>query len=459
LRRACADMRVWQECGLPPVRVAVNVSPRQFGNPRLADIVESTLNEFGIAPNRICLEVTENVLMLDTPAVEGTIARLQALGIDLLLDDFGTGYSSLGYLKRFPFSKVKIDRSFVEHITTNPEDGAISTAVISMAHSLGIRVVAEGVETEQQCEFLRRSMCDEIQGYLFAAAMPPEAVRLFLETHKQLPAHLLRLKRPPRTLLLVDDEPNILNALKRLLRRDGYEIITAGSGQEGLDILNRQKVDVILSDQRMPGMTGVEFLSQAKEIRPETVRVVLSGYTELQSVTDAVNQGAIYKFLTKPWDDTQLRGHIEEAFQRKEMADDNERLNLEVRTANFELAAANRKLEDVLLQQQQQISRDEVSLNIVYEVLQHVSVPVVGLDEEQVIAFANAAAQKLLEARGPVLGSEAAALVPELCAVLAPDASGGQDRVQLFGSTYRIITHRMGDESQSRGMLVSLSRE
>ena len=118
-----------------------------------------------------------------------------------------------------------------------------------------------------------------------------------------------------RTVLLVDDEENILSALKRLLRRDGYRILTAGGGAQGLELLASEPVDVIISDQRMPQMTGVEFLRQVKALYPETVRLVLSGYTELQSITDAINEGAIYKFLTKPWDDDQLREEIRDAFR------------------------------------------------------------------------------------------------------------------------------------------------
>jgi len=118
-----------------------------------------------------------------------------------------------------------------------------------------------------------------------------------------------------RTLLLVDDEENILAALSRVLRREGYTILTAQSGEEGLALLERQAVDVIVSDQRMPSMTGVEFLRQVRQIYPATIRLVLTGYTDLQSVTDAINHGAIYKFLTKPWDDDQLREQIREAFR------------------------------------------------------------------------------------------------------------------------------------------------
>ena len=118
-----------------------------------------------------------------------------------------------------------------------------------------------------------------------------------------------------RTVLLVDDEENILSALKRLLRRDGYRILTAGGGAQGLELLASEPVDVIISDQRMPQMTGVEFLRQVKALYPDTVRMVLSGYTDLNTVTDAINRGAIYRFLTKPWNDDELREHIRQAFR------------------------------------------------------------------------------------------------------------------------------------------------
>lgn len=118
-----------------------------------------------------------------------------------------------------------------------------------------------------------------------------------------------------KILLLVDDEANILRSLSRLLRRDGYTILTAGGGREGLEILQQQPVQVIVSDQRMPEMSGVEFLSSARELYPDTIRIALSGYTDLNSVTEAVNKGAIYKFLTKPWEDDELRQHISDAFE------------------------------------------------------------------------------------------------------------------------------------------------
>ncbi|MCF6238315.1 MAG: response regulator [Candidatus Marinimicrobia bacterium] len=149
-----------------------------------------------------------------------------------------------------------------------------------------------------------------------------------------------------RILLLVDDEPNILQSLKRLLRRGGYQILTAESGQEGLKLLEQHKVQVIVSDARMPGMGGIEFLDKARERWPDCIRIMLSGYTELEAVIQAVNRSAIYKFFTKPWDDDRLRDHIEEAFRQYELQDENHRLTQELHLANEELARINQSLEE-----------------------------------------------------------------------------------------------------------------
>ena len=264
---------------------------------------------------------------------------------------------------------------------------------------------------------------------------------------------------PPRTLLLVDDEQNIVSALKRLLRRDQYRILTAGSGQEGLEVLASHPVDVIVSDQRMPGMLGADFLRKAKLLYPQTIRIMLSGYTELQAVTDAVNEGAIFKFLTKPWDDQQLREHIAEAFRLKGIDDDNVRLNEQLREANQALAAANASMQVLVSQQQHQISRDEVSLSIARELLQFLPLPVIGLDDEGMIAFINAAAATLFERGAALLGNEAAVVLPHLFAdQQTAGGAGAQHLASIDGQPYAVAIYPMGAHSQSRGSLVTLSR-
>jgi response regulator RpfG family c-di-GMP phosphodiesterase len=162
--------------------------------------------------------------------------------------------------------------------------------------------------------YLKRHLCDEVQGFHISQPLPPAELENFLADFRAPAAGEADLDGAERTtLLLVDDEPNILRALTRTLRRDGYRILSAGGAAEAFEVLAQHEVQVILSDQRMPQMCGTDFLSQVKALYPQTVRIVLSGYTDLESVTEAINRGAIYRFLTKPWEDGPLRAHIKEA--------------------------------------------------------------------------------------------------------------------------------------------------
>jgi len=261
-----------------------------------------------------------------------------------------------------------------------------------------------------------------------------------------------KVASPCRTLLLVDDEINILSSLKRLLRHDKYNIVTANNGQEALAALHEQVVDVIVTDQRMPGMTGVDFLRLAKESHPDTVRIVLSGYTELQSVTDAVNEGAAYKFLTKPWDDIQLRGHVAEAFRRKEMADENRRLQEQLHAANLALEKTNKELDTLLRKQEERIENDEISLKITHEILEYLAIPILGIDDHKTIVFINSEAQNLLGNNSPLLGINLEQGIPLLTLVWDRTAT----EIRINDDRYKVLTHPMGRQSFSRGKLITL---
>jgi EAL domain-containing protein (putative c-di-GMP-specific phosphodiesterase class I)/ActR/RegA family two-component response regulator len=314
LREACRQAAYWQSEGLPALTVAVNLSARQCRQENIVEIIAQALQDAALEPKWLQIEVTESMVMQNLDTAESVLRRIKALGVTLAMDDFGTGYSSLGYLKQFPFDCLKIDRSFVQNITTEPDDALIASAVIAMAHSLHLYVVAEGVESESQMLYLRNQHCDQLQGYLFARPLPADDFRAFVKSAARLPLPSGAADTALRTLLLVDDEPDILNALKRLLRRSGYRILTATSGADALELLGLNDVQVILSDQRMPQMSGTEFLSRVKELYPNTVRMVLTGHSDLASVTGAINRGAIFRFLSKPWDDDQLREQIHYAF-------------------------------------------------------------------------------------------------------------------------------------------------
>ncbi len=314
IAEACRQMRRWLDAGWPPLKVAVNLSARQFRFSNLCLSVADALAASRIPPAMLELEITEGAMMQDLASAIRTTERLKTLGVGLSLDDFGTGYSSLAYLSRFPIDMVKIDQSFVRDIVSNPNNAAIAQAIIAMAHKLGKVALAEGIETEEQMYYLRRHGCDEMQGFYFSRPLTAEGITALRQRDSRIHFHIQADETPP-TVLLVDDEPNVLAALRRLLRRDGYRVLLADSAEAAMATLARETVQVIVSDQKMPSMGGVEFFSRIRSLHPETVRLVLSGISEVGVLTDAINKGAIYKYLNKPWDDELFRNEISEAFR------------------------------------------------------------------------------------------------------------------------------------------------
>ncbi|MBD2451564.1 EAL domain-containing protein [Nostoc sp. FACHB-152] len=185
LRTACAQNRAWQLAGMPPIRMSVNLSARQFEAPNLVEVVRQILQETGLQASYLELEVTESFLMGDIQRSVQTLQELRELGIWLALDDFGTGYSSLNYLKRFPVNMLKIDRSFVQDVTSNPDSAAVTDAIIALAKSLQLKITAEGVETQEQMEYLQKRSCQEGQGFYFAKPAPAEKITDILKQNSQ----------------------------------------------------------------------------------------------------------------------------------------------------------------------------------------------------------------------------------------------------------------------------------
>jgi len=186
LRQACEQNRRWQDQGFSPIQMAVNISARQFHDQNLSQTVIRILKESGMAPGNLELELTESSIMRNPEFAAGVLTRWKNLGINISIDDFGTGFSSLASLKRLPIDALKIDQSFVRDATSDADDGAIVVAIITLAHNLRLKVVAEGVETEDQLRFLQSLRCDEIQGYFFSKPRPAESlVSLFDSATKQ----------------------------------------------------------------------------------------------------------------------------------------------------------------------------------------------------------------------------------------------------------------------------------
>lgn len=453
---ACRQLGDWAKAALRPPRACLKVSPLELQQPEFVDKLHRSLSSNGLTPQALGVEISDQALAQITPQLTRTLAQLRAMGIELSLGDFGAGATNLRLLGTRPVDVIKIHPSCVPDVTAATGDVSLTRAIITMAHSLQMKVLAEGVETTGQLALLIANGCDRMEGPVFAAPAEASSLEQMLSQQLRLPENLLTRRRE-RTLLLVDDEPNIVSALRRLFRRAGYRIVTAGSGHEGLQRMAEYEVDVVLSDQRMPGMTGVEFLRRAKELYPDTVRMVLSGYTELQSITDAVNEGAIYRFLTKPWDDERLLEHVQEAFAHKELGDDNKRLATEVIAASEALAHANERLEQVLGSQQQQIDLETARADAARDILEALPTAVLGVDPDGTIVLANREAERLLQRGAPLLG-EAAHRVLGLPEPLLQTITTATPPVHLSGhlAAWQIRARAIGG-TPARGLLLTLN--
>jgi EAL domain-containing protein (putative c-di-GMP-specific phosphodiesterase class I) len=215
LRTVCRQLGEWTRAGLSVSPVAVNLSARQFQRRNLAAVVAQTLRETNVAPGLLELELTETLLMGDAEEAVETLRQLKALGVGLALDDFGTGYSSLSYLKRFPLDALKIDRTFIRDTVSDSDDATITVTIINLAHSLKLKVVAEGVEKDEQLQFLKAHGCDEMQGFYFARPMSAADCAKMLADDVHLEAGRPAVLANPPSLLVVDDNPADLELLVR----------------------------------------------------------------------------------------------------------------------------------------------------------------------------------------------------------------------------------------------------
>ncbi|MRV72789.1 EAL domain-containing protein [Duganella sp. FT92W] len=315
LRRACMQNKAWQDAGLPAIPVAVNISARQCAHHGLEAVVRSALDSSGLDPHCLELELTESISMADPEHSVPMMERMKAIGVELSIDDFGTGYSNMSYLKRFPIDRLKLDISFVREITTDPGSLAISDAIITMSHSLHLEVVAEGVETEGQLSLLALRHCDIVQGYYFSKPLEAGALAALLREGRRLPDHLIgRLPDAP-ALLVLDDDPHILGYLDLVLSNEGYAVHVATAPGQAFEILACHDVAVVLSDLRMPAISGVEFLGRVRHMYPDVLRIMLSACDDAESTRQAINMGAVYKFIEKPVQPEMLVAIVEDAYQ------------------------------------------------------------------------------------------------------------------------------------------------
>ncbi|ACL03305.1 response regulator [Desulfatibacillum aliphaticivorans] len=264
------------------------------------------------------------------------------------------------------------------------------------------------------------------------------------------------------TVLCVDDEVNILHSLKRLLRREPYNVLTATSGDEALNILEKNEVQLIVCDQRMPGMSGTELMSRVRDLYPETIRIVLSGYSEIKTITEAINKGHIYKFFFKPWDDENLKLEIRAALQHWELIRANKVLHEQVIGHNQELSQINERLEQLVWERTQELEFRNQALEVSHAILADIPLPIIGMDPDGCVVLINRKAEDLREdgielhvdnpMRG-VLPSQAAMLLNQ--AILENSAQSMQG-VKIGAKTYDMKIVPLSGQFSNRGFIITL---
>lgn len=315
LKTACRQARAWQEAGLPLLRMAVNLSAQQFRSTDLVAQVRQALDDAGLDAAMLELELTESQILENAERTIKMMHELKALGVSLSLDDFGTGYSSLGYLRHYPIDRIKIDQSFVRDMTSRSGSLALVRSILAMADNLGLRTIAEGVETPAQSARLCKLRCEEMQGFLFSRPVAPEEIERIAAAGHRLEA-AADAAESAKTLLLADADPALLAALARVAATEGWTVLTAAGAAAALELLARHDVGVLVSAQGVQDAAGISLLRKAQEMYPDTVRLLLTGSSDFNAIVEAVNLSGLYKVLCKPAGDDLLRENIRAGFHR-----------------------------------------------------------------------------------------------------------------------------------------------
>jgi PAS domain S-box-containing protein/diguanylate cyclase (GGDEF)-like protein len=317
LNAACRQARQWLD-RKHPLRLAVNIFSDHVTSGRLFDDVRQALAANGLPPELLEIEVVESSLLKNPELAAQTLREIKRLGVGLALDDFGTGYSSLGYLKHYPFDMLKIDQMFARNVTRDPEDAAIVRSTIALAHNLGMRVLAEGVETDPQLQFMARYGCDHIQGYLTSRPVTPDAVETINMERRDLRPSGANHAAPLHTILIIEDEPIEAEMMAMLLNDSGYGTECVADLEAALTVMGQRRIDLIVSDYYLDKITGVDVLERLRRLFPDVPRIMVSGADDSAIVMEAVNRCAIQAFLPKPVEPEQLLAHLRHALGRSE---------------------------------------------------------------------------------------------------------------------------------------------
>jgi len=264
------------------------------------------------------------------------------------------------------------------------------------------------------------------------------------------------------TFLCVDDEENILSALKRVLRKESYRVLTASSGADGLKILKENDVHVVVSDQRMPEMSGTEFLAKVKEKYPDTIRIVLTGYTEVDSITESINRGYIYKFILKPWNDQNLKLEIKQGLEQYALVQSNKRLHEEVLQRNEELKRINENLEVLVKDRTMELEIQNQSLELSHAILEDLPIPIIGVSSDMMIVLTNSKAQALSFNNGSIeIGKSlseffSSDVKEKIAGVLSTDTGDAFNGYMFSEATYDLDFVPLSGRFRGKGVVMAL---
>ncbi len=264
------------------------------------------------------------------------------------------------------------------------------------------------------------------------------------------------------TVLCVDDEENILHSLKRLLRKEGYRILAATSGAEGLKILKKNDVHVVISDQRMPEMSGTEFLAKVRESYPDVIRIVLTGYTEVDSITASINKGHIYKFILKPWNDQNLKLEIKQGLEQYDLTQSNRRLSEKVLLQNEELKTVNENLEVLVTKRTLELEIQNQALELSHAILEDLPIPIIGISSEMMIVVTNSKALALSFDNGSIeIGKRlsdffSSDVEEKIAAVLNTDTGEAFNGYMLSEATYDLECLPLSGRFRGKGVILTL---
>lgn len=459
LHEACRQTKIWQEDGYGELSMAVNVACKQM-NSVLCETVAHALKSCGLKPEYLELELTESQLMTDADNIITTLRQLKEIGITISVDDFGTGYSSLAYLKRFPLDSLKVDRAFVQDITADTNDVSITRAIITLAHSFNLEVIAEGVETEGQLNLLIANQCDVIQGFYFSRPLPEKDISVMLRDGRALSAY--RLQSSPsdhRNILLVGCNTETIEHLRHHIDIDlGYTHLVlhvAPTSERAFEQMATQPMDIVMAGDQDSDMSPVGFLERIKILHPDTVRLLSGSPLAPAEQSEAMKRSAAFRFMPAPIDE-HLSTLLSDALRQCELKHENHKLQHKIVSTSNELTQLNQQLKNLLTTSKDVAQRNEIALDVTQEMLHALPFALVGIDNEGWIVFANEKAQSLLgqETGQPVLTATIDSHLPvELWNNLKQHPESTQFHT-LQGIGYRISHCPIGMTSRAQGFLL-----